>query len=86
MYVETFSEGENLPSVCQVVQNLHSFGVGVKHIDQTIQIVLKHLVGIEGAKVPSESSNRRMITDSNLLGKTTGLRKNAKSWIKYFTF
>jgi hypothetical protein len=69
MYVETFSEGENLPSVCQVVQNLHSFGVGVKHIDQTIQIVLKHLVGIEGVKVPSESSNRRMIPESNLLGK-----------------
>jgi hypothetical protein len=66
MHVETFSEGENLPSVCQVVQNLHSFGVGVKHIDQTIQIVLKHLVGIEGV---SESSNRRMIPESNLLGK-----------------
>jgi hypothetical protein len=30
MSVETFSEGEYLPSVRQVVQDLHSFGVGVK--------------------------------------------------------
>jgi DNA-binding transcriptional regulator YhcF (GntR family) len=29
MSVETFSEGEYLPSVRQVVQDLHSFGVGV---------------------------------------------------------
>jgi hypothetical protein len=56
MSVETFSDGEYLPSVRQVVQDLHSFGVGVKHIGQTIQTVLKHLVGIEGVKVPSESS------------------------------
>jgi CII-binding regulator of phage lambda lysogenization HflD len=35
--VETFSY---LPSVRQVVQDLHSFGVGVKHIGQTIQTVL----------------------------------------------
>jgi lipoate synthase len=69
MSVETFSEGEYLPSVRQVVQDLHSFGVGVKHIGQTIQTVLKHLVGIEGVKVPSESSNRRMILESNLLAK-----------------
>ena len=34
---ETFSY---LPSVRQVVQDLHSFGVGVKHIGQTIQTVL----------------------------------------------
>jgi hypothetical protein len=54
MSVETFSEGEYLPSVRQVVQDLHSFGVGVKHIGQTIQTVLKHLVGIEGVKVPSD--------------------------------
>jgi hypothetical protein len=47
MSVETFSEGEYLPSVRQVVQDLHSFGVGVKHIGQTMQTVLKHLVGIE---------------------------------------
>ena len=69
MSVETFSEGEYLPSVRQVVQDLHSFGVGVKHIGQTMQTVLKHLVGIEGVKVPSESSNRRMILESNLLAK-----------------
>jgi uncharacterized protein YoxC len=69
MSVETFSEGEYLPSVRQVVQDLHSFGVGVKHIGQKIQTVLKHLVGIEGVKVPSESSNRRMILESNLLAK-----------------
>ena len=69
MSVETFSEGEYLPSVRQVVQDLHSFGVGVKHIGQTIQTVLKHLVGIKGVKVPSESSNRRMILESNLLAK-----------------
>jgi hypothetical protein len=41
----------------------------VKHIGQTIQTVLKHLVGIEGVKAPSESSNRRMILESNLLAK-----------------
>jgi hypothetical protein len=35
----------------------------VKHIGQTMQTVLKHLVGIEGVKVPSESSNRRMILE-----------------------
>ena len=52
MSLEIFSDGEYLPSVRQVVQDLHSFGVGVKHIGQTIQTVLKHLVGIEGAKVP----------------------------------
>ena len=63
------SEGEYLPSVRQVVQDLRSFGVGVKHIGQIIQTVLKHLVGIEGVKVPSESSNRRMILESNLLAK-----------------
>jgi hypothetical protein len=62
MSVETFSEGEYLPSVRQVVQDLRSFGVGVKHIGQTIQTVLKHLVGIEGVKVPSESLNRRMMS------------------------
>ena len=81
MSLEIFSDGEYLPSVRQVVQDLHSFGVGVKHIGQTIQTVLKHLVGIEGVKVPvlkhlvgiegvkvpSESSNRRMILESNLL-------------------
>jgi hypothetical protein len=67
MSVETFSDGEYLPSVRQVVQDLHSFGVGVKHIGQKIQTVLKHLVGIEGVKVPSESSSRRMILESNLL-------------------
>jgi hypothetical protein len=39
----------------------------VKHIGQTIQTVLKHLVGIEGVKVLSESSNRRMILESNAL-------------------
>jgi hypothetical protein len=44
MSVETFSEGEYLPSVRQVVQDLRSFGVGVKHIGQTMQTVLKHLV------------------------------------------
>ena len=64
--VETFSY---LPSVRQVVQDLHSFGVGVKHIGQTIQTVLKHLVGIEGVKVSSEPSNKRMILESNLLAK-----------------
>jgi len=69
MSVETFSEGEYLPSVRQVVQDLHSFGMGVKHIGQTMQTVLKHLVGIEGVQVPSESSNRRMILESNLLAK-----------------
>jgi lipoate synthase len=42
MSVETFSEGEYLPSVRQVVQDLRSFGVGVKHIGQTMQTVLKH--------------------------------------------
>jgi hypothetical protein len=42
---------------------VRSFGVGVKHIGQTMQTVLKHLVGIEGVKVPSESSNRRMILE-----------------------
>jgi predicted transcriptional regulator len=68
MSVETFSEGEYLPSVRQVVQDLHSFGVGVKHIGQKIQTVLKHLVGIEGVKVPSESSNRRMIQISVIMG------------------
>ena len=52
MSLEIFSDGEYLPSVRQVVQDLHSFGVGVKHIGQTIQTVLKHVVGIEGAKVP----------------------------------
>ena len=67
MSLEIFSNGEYLPSVRQVVQDRHSFGVGVKHIGQTIQTVLKHLVGIEGVKVPSESSNRRMILESNLL-------------------
>jgi hypothetical protein len=41
----------------------------IQHIGQTIQTVLKHLVGIEGVKVPSESSNRRMILESNLLAK-----------------
>jgi hypothetical protein len=41
----------------------------MKHIGQTIQTVLTHLVGIEGVKVPSESSNRRMILESNLLAK-----------------
>ena len=41
----------------------------MKHIGQTIQTVLKHLVGIEGVKVPSESSKRRMILESNLLAK-----------------
>jgi hypothetical protein len=46
-----------LLSVRQVVQDLHSFGMGVKHIGQTTQTVLKHLVGIEGFKVPSEPSN-----------------------------
>jgi len=64
--VETFSY---LSSVRQVVQDLHSFGVGVKHIGQTIQTVLKHLVGIEGVKVPSEPSNKRMILESNFLAK-----------------
>ena len=83
---ELISEGEYLPSVRQVVQDLHSFGMGVKHIGQTIQTVLKHLVGIEGVKVPSESSNRRMILESNLLAKLQVEEKNAKSWIKYFTF
>ena len=52
MSLEIFSDGEYPPSVRQVVQDLHSFGVGVKHIGQTIQTVLKHLVGIEGTKVP----------------------------------
>jgi type IV secretory pathway protease TraF len=52
MSLEIFSNGEYLPSVRQVVQDRHSFGVGVKHIGQTIQTVLKHLVGFEGAKVP----------------------------------
>ena len=42
-------------------------GGGGKHIGQTMQTVLKHLVGIEGVQVPSESSNRRMILESNLL-------------------
>ena len=58
----------------------------MKHIDQTMQIVLKHFVGIEGVKVPSESSNRRMILESNSLAKLQVGEKNAKSWIKYFTF
>jgi hypothetical protein len=31
--------------------------------------VLKHLVGFEGVKVLSESSNRRTILESNLLAK-----------------
>jgi hypothetical protein len=42
----------------------------------------KHLVGIEGVKVPSEPSNKRMILESNLLAKLNR-RKNIKSWIKY---
>jgi hypothetical protein len=37
----------------------------LKHIGQTTQTVLKHLVGIEGVKVPSEPSNKRMILESN---------------------
>jgi superfamily II DNA helicase RecQ len=86
MSVETFSEGEYLPFVRLVVQDLHSFGVGVKHIGQTIQTVLKHLIGIEGVKVLSESSSKRMILESNLLAKLQVGEKNAKSWIKYFTF
>ena len=49
--VETFSYLPSVrPSVRQVVQDLHSFGVGVKHIGQTIQTVLKHLVGIVSFK------------------------------------
>ena len=71
-----------LLSVRQVVQDLHSFGVRMKHIGQTTQTVLKHLVGIEGVKVPSEPSNKRMILESNLLAKLDR-RKHIKSWIKY---
>ena len=69
-------------SVRQVAQDLHSFGVRVKHIGQTTQTILKHLVGIEGVKVPSEPSNKRMILEPDLLAKLDG-RKNIKSWIKY---
>jgi hypothetical protein len=54
----------------------------MKHIGQTTQTVLKHLVGIEGVKVPSEPSNKRMILESNLLAKLDR-RKHIKSWIKY---
>ena len=54
----------------------------MKHIGQKIQTVLKHLVGIEGVKVPSEPSNKRMILESNLLAKLDR-RKHIKSWIKY---
>ncbi|VDH89643.1 Hypothetical predicted protein [Mytilus galloprovincialis] len=67
--INTFSDGKYLPAVRQVVQDLHSFGVGVKHIGQTINSVLKHLLGVDELKLPSESSNRRMILESNLLAK-----------------
>ncbi|VDI77849.1 Hypothetical predicted protein [Mytilus galloprovincialis] len=67
--INTFSDGKYLPAVRQVVQDLHSFGVGVKHIGQTINSVLKHLLVVDELKLPSESSNRRMILESNLLAK-----------------
>ena len=67
--IDTVCEGKYLPVVRQVVQDLHSFGVGVKHIGQTIQSVLKHFLGIENIKLPSESSNRRMVLESNLIAK-----------------
>lgn len=42
--IDTFSDFKYLPAFYQVVQCLHSFGVGENNIVQTIHLVLNHLL------------------------------------------